>query len=186
MKYKLIKCYPGYNELGIIHSSENKNLEWKGTYYYDKYPEFWEKIVEKDYEIISFILNNKLFTLDRTQNKYFSKDRNFAQYIDSLNDTIHSVKRTSDGVVFTIGDKINRACYKNIDIIRGFNLLDDLCLASISDEVDNGYISSKGVNIAAIEHVKEVLFTTEDGVDIYVGDETWILYKNSFFKNGCI
>lgn len=38
MKYTLIQTYPGYETLGIIHCSENKNPEWKGTNFYDAYP----------------------------------------------------------------------------------------------------------------------------------------------------
>lgn len=44
MKYKLIKTYPGSQELGTIVSSENKTSDWKGSNYYEKYPEFWEKV----------------------------------------------------------------------------------------------------------------------------------------------
>jgi hypothetical protein len=44
MKYKLVKTYPGFDELGVIHCSENKTERWRGILYYDKYPEYWEKV----------------------------------------------------------------------------------------------------------------------------------------------
>jgi hypothetical protein len=46
MKYKLIKEYPGSPNLGTEISSENKNSDWKGIDYYEKYPEYWEKFNE--------------------------------------------------------------------------------------------------------------------------------------------
>jgi hypothetical protein len=45
MKYKLIKCYPGFDELGVIHCSENKLQYWLGSVFYDRYPEYWEKVI---------------------------------------------------------------------------------------------------------------------------------------------
>jgi hypothetical protein len=44
MKYKLIKEYPGSPELGTIHCNENKIMSWKGTDFYESYPEYWENI----------------------------------------------------------------------------------------------------------------------------------------------
>jgi hypothetical protein len=188
LNYRLIKCYPGYNELGIIHSSEigiefpseNKNFEWKGISYYDKYPEHWEKVVEKDYLITGYYLSLDDIHINPTGNfsKNFEKDYK-----------IYQIKRKSDNFIFTIGDKINRPYYKDIDVIRGFNLLDELCLVSISDEIDKGYFSKKGVNISTIEHAKNVLFTTEDGVDIFEGDEYYSVNEHywtvSESKNAC-
>lgn len=166
-EYKLIKCYPGFNQLGEIHSSENKNSEWQGIHYYHKYPEHWEKVVET-YQILKLSLQRSI------KPDIIDVSDSGKEYILSLlkcnGNKIHSVKRKSDNVIFTVGDKINKACYKDIDVIRGFNLLDDLCLASISDKIDKGYAAGKGVNISAIKHVKDVLFTTEDGVDIREGD----------------
>ena len=48
MKYILKKEYPGSPKLGnIIDNLENDWIE--------NYPEFWEEVVEKDYEILSYI-----------------------------------------------------------------------------------------------------------------------------------
>lgn len=189
MEYKLIKCYPGYDLLGTIVSSENKNFEWQGTFYYDKYPEHWERVIKKNYEILKLSLQRSI------KPDIIDVSDSGIEYILSLlkcnGNKIHSIKRKSDNVIFTIGDKINRGSYKDIDVIRGFNLVDDLCLAFISDEIDKGYKDGKGVNISVIEHTKNVLFTTEDGVDIYKGkyyivkdkqdldDKPFICYKVS-------
>jgi len=46
MKYKLIKEYPGSEKLGYEVSSDCGTLEWKGTNFYEKYPEYWKKVNE--------------------------------------------------------------------------------------------------------------------------------------------
>jgi len=46
MKCKLIKEYPGSEKLGYEVSSDCGTLEWKGTNFYEKYPEYWEKVSE--------------------------------------------------------------------------------------------------------------------------------------------
>ena len=43
-KYRLVKTYPGSPEFGTVVSSENKISEWKGSDYYEKYPEYWEEV----------------------------------------------------------------------------------------------------------------------------------------------
>ena len=68
-KYKLIKKYPASPVLGIvIHKGGNKIYSHIGDYYHssgqnvhllnstiENSPEFWEEVVEKEYEILSFI-----------------------------------------------------------------------------------------------------------------------------------
>lgn len=53
MKYKLIKEYPGSPELGTIHCSENNIMSWKGTDFYESYPEYWEKVNENLWYVVS-------------------------------------------------------------------------------------------------------------------------------------
>lgn len=139
MEYKLIKEYPGSPKLGAKVSENNKYM-WYGDEFFLKYPEFYEKIVEKTYKILKSC---------------------------PIEGTIYKVKRLSDDVVFIVGDKIKRTGYNDVNVIRGFNEdKNGYILVSISDKIDEGYFGKKGVNISAIEHVKDVLFTTEDGVDI--------------------
>lgn len=71
---------------------------------------------EKNFEIIEFELNGKIFKLDIDKNKYFSEDGNYANFIPYLNDKIISVKRLSDDEVFTIGDNITQGKIKFIII----------------------------------------------------------------------
>ena len=106
-KYKLIKTYPGSPKLSteIIETQINSLCPVNECYTsrktfmligYDSfeienpknYPEFWEKVVEKDYEILC---------IKHKESKCFYRNsidlRNLNFY------DIHSVKRLSDGEV---------------------------------------------------------------------------------------
>lgn len=93
-KYKLIKKYPGFSELGTIIECQD------GTSYYSKNPEYWEEVLAPDYEILVRKLVNE-------------------------NSLIHSVKRLSDGEVFTIGDTFKPYGYSSDKILTKIILIDD-------------------------------------------------------------
>ena len=92
MKYKLIKTYPGSPELGTIEEPVHNNVHMmsNGRYGYDfsKHKEFWEPVVEKDYEILT------------VRGKYGAVS-SFIEKLDlDLKDkSIYSVKRLSDGEI---------------------------------------------------------------------------------------
>jgi len=97
-KYKLLKEYPGSPELGTI--VKELYYVYKGLKHSPMYDEYWEEVVEKDYEILRYYsIENPSIGRTTCNSK--------------LNDTynIYSVKRLSDGEVFTIGDKA-----KTVDI----------------------------------------------------------------------
>jgi len=113
MKYKLIKEYPGSFKLGT-------KVEYESGYYIIKnvgnticrkqvenYPEFWEKVDDKNYEILSWldIEDNFLFKISDGE-----------KYNPKTNDLIISVKRLSDGEVFSVGDNTNFGKIKSFDI----------------------------------------------------------------------
>lgn len=86
-KYKLIKKYPGSDPVGTIVTGYGKDgwyskgpggktYDWTLVVYN---PEFWEEVVEKDYQILKTC---------------------------PIEGTIYSVERLSDGEVFTVGDRI--------------------------------------------------------------------------------
>ena len=86
-KYKLIKKYPGSDSVGTIVTGYGKDgwyskgpggktYDWTLIVYN---PEYWEEVVEKDYEILKTC---------------------------PIEGIIYSVKRLSDGEVFTVGDRI--------------------------------------------------------------------------------
>ena len=145
--------------------------------------EFW---MELTYEILSFKSKFDEFYNPRLQkdgtfldNPLMSQNGGGASLKWMLNEDeyyISSVKRLSDNEVFSIGDKINfRGLYGNssehkYDTIKGFEFKQD---GSLGVRYHNGL-----VGIEKIQKYKEALFTTEDGVDIFEGDEVTWLYTD--------
>jgi len=110
-----------------------------------------QKVIEKDYEILKFILpNSKITYVKNARNSLEFMLNNFNTY------KIHSVKRLSDGEVFTIGDKCKNG------IITSFKQVNSGCPLSA--------LYNNGCQHDYIQHllkIKQPLFTTEDGVDIF-------------------
>ncbi len=180
-KYRLIHEYPSSPKLGTIVYLETKdyymtNMENNFKLFPKKivenYPEFWQPVVEKDYEILSLARFCSIKPTITDVSDYGDG------YIEALlkcdNARIHSVKR-NDGEIFTIGDKIfpNNKIYK-------FELKNDIlkiwhCDISFSTPIIEGPSGQPGncswiEGIDNIKKFKQPLFTTEDGVDIYEGD----------------
>lgn len=218
-KFKLIKNYPdSYRKVGdVIEFCEDckevtedfgDGLEIFTTLSEcEKFPEFWEKVVEKDYEILSFSHSHGLTTL--RNNGYFHKHNNHYVYekcrpSDCSNDKgatlneifnkeeyydykIHSVRRLSDGEIFTVGDVIKGFCRKGK--ITEFKILKgksnsrhsgriDTLLEKVDDKIgviiDNHYIPTELLS----ELNTKPLFTTEDGVELFEGDSYYRLNAN--------
>lgn len=94
-RYKLIKTFPGSAPLGTIINL--KNVAFGITHNYTDYPEFWQLIEEKEYEILDTQIYPNLI--------------------------IRKVKRLSDGVEFKIGDKVhNPKCSSQRFTIEEFYL----------------------------------------------------------------
>lgn len=184
-KYKLIKWYPSLHLIEVGSTVEQK--EECGDYFslnnsgrtrnifksseIENNPEFWEEVVEKDYEILSFKgnISKKIWKKDsQFKDTYVLKDgiKPFNSLKDMLNHpfllSIYSVKRLSDGEVFTIE---NRVKYKgdNYTISR-FKTLNEKGLVELIGIQHLTYLNE-------IQHIKNPLFTTEDGVDIFEGDK---------------
>ena len=137
-KYKLIKKYPGSPKVGDIVKGYGRDgwySKGEGHSTYDwrqvvNYPDYWEEVVEKDYEIISFKQDSGITDLWTKFTGGWS--RNINGYPTTVpytledilkNDlyTIHSVKRLSDGEIFTVGDKFTGYAPEE-STIREFNL----------------------------------------------------------------
>lgn len=144
------------------------------------YPEFWEKVDEKNYEIVSFKLADS-YAYIQNNGEYLCVDK---PYTDKTGGSplewmvsedsdwdIYSVKRLSDGEVFTIGDKINAGIDK-CNSILSFRI-DDSEQVIIDVKLGSYYLSD-------LEHIDTPIFTTEDGVDIYEGDKFWYIAKSSW------
>lgn len=200
-KYKLIKKYPGVKlEVGdiveyIIPSSGTiyqyycvkKSIGISGVLPED-YPEFWGEVIEKEYEILSLLI--------RRSDKHEIRDMNGydEDYILSLEkcdgNKIHSIKRLSDGQIFTIGDK----CHLSNGNYYGFKLKE-------FKFITNGYQGLEKhrnktwlkLGIVSSLHKDPVFFYLEDmiktkiplcksadGVDIYEDDSVVSLDKEGW------
>jgi len=188
--YKLIKTYPGSPILGTeaIKSKISNNLYNLVGYgishatIIENQQEYWQEIKKelkeelKDYEILSYKYENRIFKY--TLNPPIIGVSGFRHYENnggildeySMKDlipspTIHSVKRLSDGKVFTIGDSCLHKPTNTKFIINTIYFIDTQLV------VNNYYLFN-------IEHIKEPLFTTFDNVDIYEGDEYYTIWKD--------
>lgn len=174
-QYKLIKEYPGSPVLGEIVSKSNKKHPGFG-YISDhciiNFPEFWQKILPKTYEILS--------VADETfpKNVYNKSDKDFDKYIQFEKTghgflSIYSVKRLSDGIIFTINDLVKNY-FPTHDHIKSINLIDN----EVIIKFEKG--SVKLCNAIKIIP-KQKLFTTEDGVDVFEGNKYYYIYQNQIF-----
>ena len=188
-KYKLIKHYPGSPncELGTIfeyHSQTGNYFAEEGWYIHSRFvvnqPEFWEEVEEKNYEILSIFANTDINAIDKNtvvsnrNNKYFVNESEgisfpYNRFFTNSNWSIHSIKRLSDGEVFTVGDKVEHGylcCGEEKRLKWNIN--------SISIENNRlKLFSGTGFyrEIGEIVKQKQPVFTTEDGVGIYQGDK---------------
>lgn len=158
MKYELIQTYPGYETLGTIHCSENKTPEWKGTNFYDAHPKYWKKVEEVDYEIMSVIGKDGAIV----KKEFYTFPECFQTLIKASETfKIHSVKRLSDGEVFTIGDFTTKG------VIHKFEINPSHLSVSVGDQK---------TLLRTFDKIKKVpLFTTEDGVDVFAGDAYYVV-----------
>lgn len=172
-KYELIKQYPGSDHVGVVVSQKTLNgmyEGWEYNYYkrhVENNPEYWEEVIEKDYEILSYLKKGST-TCTTTKRRGGESHEEFWN--------IHSVKRLSDGEVFTVGDKIKvyqHGSTKTIDKISEEN-----------DRVSfkNGIwfvYDSGGCTIDHAIKQTQPIFLSHDGKDIFAGDEIWYVNKES-------
>lgn len=109
---------------------------------YEHQPEYWEPVVELPYKV--------------RKKDYFSQE-------------ILEIERTSDGVVFKIGDAITGVSYSEPRIIESFHADWNYSPMEIK-LVDSGYTT-----LCYAKHAKKALFTTEDGVEMFDGDTYYYL-----------
>lgn len=168
-KYRLIKEYPGSPKLDTIVKQTKNSLICidDGNRFIvmldvlQQYKEFWEEVVEKDYEILSFQLKDRLYTLNNKQSNIYCSghigDCICLSHYKQDDYQIHSIKRLSDGEIFTIGDNTKYGCIDKFYIKRDYLLATTV-------------LESFGRHLNHLEKIKQPLFKTEDGVDIYEGN----------------
>jgi hypothetical protein len=178
-KYKLIKEYPGSPKLGVTADKKDVCDFWYINDGFnnigkniDQFPEFWEEVVEKDYEILSIISTKHNLIIKEGLIRIINSPKTYTHKYNRKADApwnIHSVKRLSDSEVFTVGDKIRHTDTLPCRIIEGFKIEDNI-LISINSDV------GVEIKLSNLSLVKQPLFKTKDGVDIFEGDK---YYRNS-------
>lgn len=166
-KYRLVKEYPGSPKLGFILDKTwevnyplNCYLINGLTFNPNNHTEFWEQVV--DYEILSLLGNdNKIIP--------YLTNAQCIEYLIKSGFKIYSVKR-NDGEIFTVGDRIQ---YYNITGEKSHtHAISDITIYEnkILLNHNHGTWKSHG-DFNKVQKIKQLLFTTEDGVDIFDGDK---------------
>lgn len=172
-KYKLIKEFPGSCELGKVIDLDE--VFGRMTYNYTGYPEYWEKVVAKSYEILSYKYNDFIYTYEPSPNIFsIPGSRCYCCGSRVINDAsmtqlssipaIYSIKRLCDGEIFTIGEKLNSESKKFV-IITKITLSENAGYIRIWGDFMSGIDS--WIYLDNISRLKEPLFVTEDGCDIF-------------------
>jgi len=135
----------------------------------------WEEVVEKEYEILSVIdANNEVWRKEKGGNSYFKGSLWVLLESFGQNWRIHSVKRVSDGEVFTIGELVDFDDEENHKITSFGDLQTNNFWAFFNDK------KQYGSNLSGIKKIKQPLFVTEDGVEIYKNQKYFGLYTGSW------
>lgn len=110
---------------------------------------------EKDYEILSYKFQNNIYT-----KKFNGLYTDYQTYIleNPEKAKIYSVKRLSDGEIFTIGDKFMDGEVNAMEVVNNEMWI-----------FHNGI--KPNIKLKEAKKIKTPLFTTEDGVDIFEGDK---------------
>ena len=182
-KFKLIKEYPGSPKLETIvevkhdgyiywnvNSNENNPTNYIHNSSMEQYLEFWEEVIEKDYEILSYKTTSRAIWRKNNENYWInnidSQKKSINAFLHDCIYVIHSVKRLSDNEIFTIGDKTSLGVITQIQFNKSFSKL------WLDFNTTGGYSMN---NFLTLEKAKQPLFTTEDGIDIFKGDKHWFL-----------
>lgn len=198
-KYKLIKEYPGslsintVVELINIYSGYYKVIKTKDSCYsntlsrntIENFPDNWQEVVEKEYEILSIIDTSTswIYKLIKDSNIFrYEREYNVLELtLNSINNQlddsykIHSVKRLSDGEVFTIDQLIYSKFWGASGNIIKLHLVGE----TLYYDSKNGNKQFSSV-ISDLHIIKQKLFTTEDGVDVFEKDEIYVVSKIHF------
>jgi hypothetical protein len=130
----------------------------------------------KEYEILSYRNfksgNNEIHTKKSVSGNpiYFNGfDDNTGEFSRQDCFEIHSVKRLSDGEVFSIGDEV---------IVYGRQLKIKRMFLNLKDRKDDGYADDlilSALDQSNFQKAKKKLFTTTDNVDVFEGDRYYVV-----------
>lgn len=174
--YKLKQEYPGSPKEGTVVVEKENGYEGLGITFPHKkfvedYPDNWELQVEKPAFRILSIINS---CGDIKEGKKVIYEWIYQMYPNYI---INSVQRLSDGEIFTLGDIIKSGISRSHPITK-FKIFKDKIL--INARGHGGGLFN--LTIDMIDKVKEKLFTTEDGVDVFEGDIIYHVCSLSYEK----
>lgn len=159
------------------------SVSWPNEYFIPSTKEEFEAQFNKKYEILELkgtynqrihkIINGVVFTSNSKgpiNSSCWNNDPSIENILKYPNDfTIHSIKRLSDGEIFTVGDKVKQVSWigpiKEIKIVGPMN--NCFVFIDCGDRVLDYLLS-------VVEKLTP-LFKTEDGVDVFEGDLPWFL-----------
>jgi hypothetical protein len=155
-KYKLIKTYPGSPLLGKVlepkvekDNEDTNNFYWEGSWFNpNDFPELWEEV---DYEVVDTIVKNNLKL------------------------KISSVKRLSDGEIFSVGDKFTGYSSEG-NTIRRFELLGNTLFIHTTNQ---GTISNTP-GIGLFKSIKKVVENDYEIISYWsprIGDSKYLYYE---------
>jgi hypothetical protein len=156
-KYKLIREYPGSDAKGTIAVLLETKHIYKGfrfnysVRHIENSPEFWEEVVEKDYQILKTC---------------------------PIEGTIYSVKRLSDGEVFTVGDRIKVCQHGSTKTIDSIDLYGNT--SSLKEGIWFTY-SSGSCHMTYAINQKNLVYLTLNEQDIFEGDTVWYVNRENFY-----
>lgn len=191
-KYKLVKPYPNSLEVGteVIwgdHGLTGECYQAKvkaGIFRFSKdtvenNPEFWQEVIEEDYEILSMLL---YYNMGRPCNTVVNTCSQFM--LNTPNSyKIHSVKRLSDGLIVKIGDYVVTKNTYTAELVTGFRINDGTTSFKKGIWVT---IKTGGMHLDRIKEIRKPILVTEDGVPVYSYDTTqhWVINGNYEYALG--
>ena len=131
----------------------------------------WVEITKPEYTILSFKYksNDNIWKLQ--ENGTYNLNNTYSFNKSSFTTTfysIYSVRRKSDGLILTVGDKTRNYHIKSFEIINN-QMVVNMDLGTKKDLLCDMPLPQK----------VEKLFTTEDGVDIFEGKEVFVIHPTT-------
>jgi len=159
MKYKLVKIFPGSVKLGEIveYTGRGYTVGVPCTDYFRYFP---REIVE-DYPEF----------WEKVEEKTPEQGSNWKELHYKIMG-FESVMRAKDDIIFKIGDKVyNPKCPTQKFTIEKFYLdCNDVHML----------VEPEHININKIEHYKEPILITEDGISLFTNDLVWFITDNMY------
>lgn len=183
-KFKLIQIYPGSPKLGTVltpkvdeENTNTNNFYSEGSWFNpNDFSEYWEEVIEKDYEIVAMkiykgiILEFKDGICVKRSDEISPNSTTCLKKIleqQPPEDFIYSVKRLSDGEVFTVGDYFDVGVGSRA--IKSIWVDEDGHIRFTHE--NGGYDSSfEAWTFSVAKKTSPVIFTTDDGVGMRKGD----------------